>query len=161
MGEYNIPKPAFNAFAMLHRLGNQRLAIATKPDDVLATRNEDGSLVLALWNYAPPYGTGPKYTPPPSTLGPRKVIRLNLKGVPPDAAVELWQLDTDHGNVLKAFDAMGRPSHPSSEQIAELQSAGRLPAPQQLHLISGTLTVILPSQGLAVLIIRKSVATNL
>jgi xylan 1,4-beta-xylosidase len=154
IGEDNIPKPAFNAFVMLHRLGTQRLAIASKPEDALATRNADGSLTLALWNYAEPFGIGATYTPPPATPGPSKTIQLTLKGVPANAAVELWQLDADHGNVLKTFDAMGRPAHPSRKQIAELQSAGKLPAPQRLRLKSGTLTVTLPSQGLAVLTVR-------
>jgi xylan 1,4-beta-xylosidase len=154
IAEDDIPKPAFNAFAMLHHLGTQRLAIAAKPENALATRAADGSLVLALWNYAPPFGEGPTYTPPPAAAGPAKNIKLTLKGVPANAAVMLWQLDADHGNVVKTFDAMGRPATPSRKQIAELRAAGKLPAPQQTHLTNNTLTVTLPTQGLAVLTIK-------
>jgi xylan 1,4-beta-xylosidase len=154
IGEDNIPKPAFNAFAMLHRLGTQRVPIASKPEDALATRNDDGSLTLALWNYADPFGIGASYTPPPTTPGPSKTIRLTVKGVGANAPVELWQLDADHGNALKAFDAMGRPANPSRKQIAELQAAGKLPPSQKLHLTGGTLTVTLPTQGLAVLTVK-------
>jgi xylan 1,4-beta-xylosidase len=49
---------------------------------------------------------------------------------------------------------MGRPANPSRMQITELQSAGKLPAPRLLHLVSGTLTITLPSQGLVVLTIK-------
>src|SRR5205807_9912667 len=45
-----IPKPAFNAFALLHQLGEQRLASAA--EGALLTRRADGALVVALWNYA-------------------------------------------------------------------------------------------------------------
>ena len=52
MAAGNIPKASFNAFALLHRLGTDRITIDS--DSVLATRREDGALVIAAWNYAPP-----------------------------------------------------------------------------------------------------------
>ncbi len=154
IAEDGIPKPALNAFAMLHHLGNQRLQIAAKPEDAIATRTDNGGLAIALWNYAAPDGIGATYTPPPATPGPSKTIKLAIKGVSANAAVELWQLDADHGNVLKSYDAMGRPATPTRKQIAELQQAGKLPPPQQLHLSNGSLTVTIPSKGLAVLTVR-------
>src|SRR3989449_4985148 len=45
-----IPKPAFNTFKLLHELGDQRIDLNS--DSALLTRKKDGSLVLALWNYA-------------------------------------------------------------------------------------------------------------
>ncbi len=58
----NIPKPALNVFRLLHKLGTKRLPLAS--DSALATLTPDGKLVLALWNYAPPTGTGATYTLP-------------------------------------------------------------------------------------------------
>ncbi|TLZ25588.1 MAG: SDR family NAD(P)-dependent oxidoreductase [Gammaproteobacteria bacterium] len=52
-----IPKPAFNAFALLHQLGEQRLASAA--EGALLTRRADGALVIALWNYADIGATSP------------------------------------------------------------------------------------------------------
>src|SRR2546430_16988656 len=52
-----IPKPAFNAFALLHQLGEQRLASAA--EGALLTRRADGALVVALWNYADIGATSP------------------------------------------------------------------------------------------------------
>ncbi|HEY0264553.1 MAG TPA: glycosyl hydrolase family 39 [Granulicella sp.] len=153
LGEWGIPKPAFNAFAMLHRLGDTRLAIEGNPENALATRAADGSLVVALWNYADPDGTGATYTSPPAAPAP-KTVRLSVKGVSANAAVELWQLDADHGNVLKAYDAMGRPSILTQPQIAALKAAGKLPAPQRLRLSGGAISVTLPKQALAVLSVK-------
>jgi xylan 1,4-beta-xylosidase len=52
----DIPKPAFNAFKLLHELGEERITIDS--NSALLTRKKDGSLVLAVWNYAPPEKEG-------------------------------------------------------------------------------------------------------
>ncbi len=75
VAEDGIPKPALNAFAMLHRLGDRRIPVDS--DSALATRRSDGSIVIALWNYAPPVGTGAVYTPPPANPGPSRTFTLN------------------------------------------------------------------------------------
>jgi xylan 1,4-beta-xylosidase len=153
IAEDSIPKPAFNAFAMLHQLGDRRIHVDS--DSVLATRRRDGTLVIALWNYAPPFGTGATYTPPPANPGPNKTFTLQLGGIAPDAPGQLWRVDADHGNVVKTFDAMGRPATPSRDQITRLQEAARpLPA-EKIALKNGSLTVNIPPQGLVVLEVRN------
>ncbi|WP_263366607.1 GH39 family glycosyl hydrolase [Edaphobacter bradus] len=154
LAENSIPKPAFNAFAMLHQLGDRRLAVNS--DSALATRLAGGSLVLALWNYAPPYGTGASYTPPPATPGEAKTFTLTLKGVAPDAAVKITRLDADHGNVVKAYDAMGRPAFPSREQITSLRAAGQPAPPEATSLRAGRMTISIPPQGLVLVYISKA-----
>ena len=49
---WSIRKPSFNAFAMLHHLGDERLANDSK--NALVTRRPDGTLVVAVWNMADP-----------------------------------------------------------------------------------------------------------
>jgi xylan 1,4-beta-xylosidase len=149
VAEDGIPKPAFNAFAMLHQLGDRRLKVES--DAALATRRGDGSLVIALWNYAPPFGTGAGYTPPPANLGPGKRFSVTVNGVAANAAVEMWRLDADHGNVIKAYDAMGRPAFPSREQIVQLRAAGKASAPERGSLKGGKIAVDIPPQGLVVI----------
>jgi xylan 1,4-beta-xylosidase len=145
----SIPKPALNAFAMLHQLGDHRIHIDS--DSALATRDSDGAIVVALWNYAPPFGTGGTYTPPPANLGPEKSFTLKLDGIaPPSSRVQLWRLDSDHGNVIKTYDAMGRPAFPTRDQIAKLRLAGKPSPPEQASLKDGSLTVKIPPQGLVV-----------
>ena len=68
----NIPKPSLNVFRALHKLGTQRIHLDS--DSALATKGPDGSLALALWDYAPPDGTGPRYTMPTGPAGPSKIF---------------------------------------------------------------------------------------
>ena len=144
----NIRKPAFNVFAALHELGDQRLKLNV--DDALATKSDDGALEVAVWNYAPPDGIGATYTPP-STPRASKVFSVKVTGVAKNSAVTLWRVDEDHGNVIKAFDAMGRPATPSREQIHALQEAGKASPPERLHLANGSLEVTVPQHGLVVM----------
>lgn len=152
IAEDDIPKPALNAFAMLHHLGDRRIKLTS--DSALATRRADDSLAIALWNYAAPYGTGPAYTPPPANPGLSKTFTVRLEGVSPNAPVEIWRLDADHGNVIKTYDAMGRPAFPTREQIVKLREAGKASPPETSALKNGSLTISIPPQGLVLLTTR-------
>ena len=149
VAEDGIPKPALNAFAMLHQLGDRRIKLDS--DSALATRRSDGSIAIALWNYAPPFGTGATYTPPPATLGPSKTFTIKLAGLAPNAPLQLWRLDADHGNVIKTYDAMGRPAFPTRDQIAQLRAAGKPSPPQSLKLSNGVLAITVPPHGLVLI----------
>jgi len=78
-----------------------------------------------------------------------------LSGVSANAAVTILRLDEDHGNVLKVYDAMGRPDDPTREQILALRRAGRSSEPEQTHLKDGNLSVSIPPQGLVVVTVTK------
>jgi xylan 1,4-beta-xylosidase len=150
----NIPKPTLNIFTLLHKLGDRRIAAAS--DSALITQTQSGALAVALWNYAPPTGTGPTYTMPTGPAGPAKTFDLDLQNVPANATAELWRVDDDHGNVLKAFDAMGRPPGSLTQsQIAKLRAAGAMAPQEHLHLDHGHLRLTVPPHGLAVVLISK------
>jgi len=146
-----IEKPAFNAFAMLHKLGDTQLPLKT--DSALATRRPDGTVVLALWNYTAPLGDTDRYTPGVPS-GPSKHFEVDLKHLKTGAQATAWRLDQDHGNAVAAFDKMGRPDWPSREQIRELRKAGKLAAPEQLPLPNDRLSIDVPPQGLVVVELR-------
>jgi xylan 1,4-beta-xylosidase len=145
MAEGSIPKPAFNAFALMHQLGDTRLK--SDSDSALVTRRKDGTLVIALWNYV-------ERTTDTSKLGPSKRFELTLNGVPKDAKTYVSRLDATHGNVLPAFDAMGRPSWPTQKQITQLQEAAKLSPAEEMRLKNSHLTVEIPVQGLVLLEVR-------
>jgi xylan 1,4-beta-xylosidase len=147
IAEDRIPKPSFNAFAMLHKLGDVRLPVSS--DSALATRRADGTLVLALWNYAPPVGDTASYTVG-KPKGDIKHFELDLSSLPAHAVATVWRLDETHGNVVATFDKMGRPAFPSREQIKQLRAAGRMAAPEQVALRDGKLALDIPPQGLVV-----------
>ena len=137
IAEDDIPKPAFNAFLLLHRLGEQRLAVSS--DDVLVTKRADGSLVIAAWNLT---GVGEK--------GTTKQIDLQLRNSHLDT-VYVNRVDADHGDVHKTYQAMGSPRYPSPAQIGILRAAARLPAAEIQHVSGGSLTVTIPPQGLVLI----------
>jgi len=149
----HIPKPTLNIFTILHKLGDRR--IANPSESALVTETKTQSLVIALWNYAAPTGTGAAYTMPSGTAGPAKVFDLELKNLAPNAAVEVWRVDDDHGNVLKAFDAMGRPPGDlSAEQVTKLQAAGAMAPAESLRLNHGHIQLTVPAHGLAVVVAK-------
>ena len=134
-----IPKPAFNAFKMLHALGDERIEVDS--DHVLATRRSDGTLVLAVWNYVAP-----------GTLGASTTVTLHL----PDGAksARLWQLDREHGDFNAPFFRMGAPDSPTRAQIALLKQAAELPPAREVGVAGNRISVTLPPDGLATVEVR-------
>jgi xylan 1,4-beta-xylosidase len=131
----NIPKPAFNAFKLLHKLGEQRIEVSS--DHVLVTRNKDGALVLAVWNYAAPEQQ--KDSP--------MIISLQLQNKADHALVS--RVDSAHGDMHATYAQMGSPRYPTMAQLKLLRAAAELPAPETVAIKDATLTLTLPSHGLA------------
>jgi xylan 1,4-beta-xylosidase len=131
-----IPKPAFYAFKLLHRLGDQRLQLDS--DYALLTRRKDGVLVLALWNYA---ALGQSGSP--------RTVTLRLKHSTAREA-SILRVDGNHGDFHPAYEKMGAPRNPTPAQIRELRRATELRAPETRKLKQGELTLTLPRHGLAV-----------
>jgi xylan 1,4-beta-xylosidase len=155
IAEDGIPKAALNVFAALHKLGDKRLA--SDSDTALITKRKDGAVVVAFWNYAAPDGVGkdiqPKYTAP-GAPGPVKHFNLTLTGMSKSSKVAIVRVDDEHGNVLKAYDGMGRPATPSREQILQLRIAGRAAPAEAASFLDGKLQVDVPTHGLVVMEIR-------
>jgi len=135
-----VRKPSFYDFAVLHKLGEERLANAA--DNVLVTRRNDGTLVVAAWNLVDmdqvAHGT-------PLTL------HLRFNGIAPKTQVAIQRVDESHGNPMPAYKAMGSPRYPTQTQIEALNKASALAAPEQQHLVNGVLEISLPVNGLAVI----------
>jgi xylan 1,4-beta-xylosidase len=136
----DIPKPAFNAFKLLHHLGEERIQLDS--DSALLTRTKDGTLELALWNYAPPEETGAPRT-----------MTLRFKGTNAAHAL-ISRVDGDHGDFHSAYQKMGSPRYPSGQQIQELRQATELPLPESTEIRNGELTITVPAHGLAVIEIK-------
>jgi xylan 1,4-beta-xylosidase len=136
IAEDGLPKPAFNAFKLLHRLGTQR--IANDSSSVLVTRKPDGHLVIAVWNLNLPEETGAA-----------KTITLNFKGDPAARSALVSRVDSTHGSLLSAYQAMGSPANPTAKQIADLRRAAELPLPKRVSVTNGHLAIVLPPQSLA------------
>jgi xylan 1,4-beta-xylosidase len=141
---WSIRKPSFNAFAMLHHLGNERLSNDSK--NALVTRRSDGTLVVAVWNMAD--------TPAaqqPGGPGVAKQMQIDFEHVPGDAAVSITRLDPTHGNTLVAYRRMGSPRYPTEAQVRELNEASKLGPPVKATLRDGKIDVDLPVNSLVML----------
>ncbi|MFZ0139321.1 MAG: glycosyl hydrolase family 39 [Candidatus Sulfotelmatobacter sp.] len=140
LAEDGIPKPAFNAFKLLHRLGEQRIDVNS--DSALLTRKKDGSLVVAVWNYAPP-----------EHVGTAKIFTLHFQGGHYKRAL-VSTVGPDYGDVLSIYEKMGSPRYPSQAQIQQLKQAAEISPATEHNLKGGELILTLPSYGLAVVEVR-------
>jgi len=135
-----IKKPSFYDFALLHQLGDERLA--NPADNILVTRRHDGTLVIAAWNLV---------DMDKLSQGAPVELNLNFKGVSPNASISIQRVDETHGNPLPAYRAMGSPLSPTLAQAADLNKASSLPPPEQLSLRDGKLLLQLPINDLTVI----------
>jgi xylan 1,4-beta-xylosidase len=138
MAADSIPKPAYNAFQILHELGDER--IAADDSSVLVTRRKDGSLAVAAWNMVPPDQTG-------ST----KTIHLRFEHLPAGRRAFISRVDREHGDVHPAYEHMGQPRYPTQQQIKALQQASQLPAPEIRELTGNDLALDIAPDGLIVI----------
>ncbi|HEY1803920.1 MAG TPA: glycosyl hydrolase family 39 [Terracidiphilus sp.] len=136
-----INKPSYYAYGLLHQLGNARLASDSK--NVLVTRTASGGLAIAAWNLVDP-----------GQQGATKTIGLEFHRVPPDARVTIQRVDKDHGNVLKAYEAMGRPLDPTPDQVEQLNRSSALPPPEESRLKDGKLNLTLTPNALVLVTVQ-------
>jgi len=141
VAEDGIPKPAFDVFELLHKLGDHRLRVNSA--DVLATRRPDGTLEIAAWNLVEP-GAG----------GGEKTITLDLKGVADGAKAAIQRVDSAHGDTLNAWKKMGSPKYPTKMQIEALRKVSEIGPPETGRIAGHQLTLKIPPMGLAVVEIR-------
>jgi xylan 1,4-beta-xylosidase len=136
-----INKPSYYDFALLHQLGNQRLANASK--NVLVTKNAEGDLAIAAWNLVDP-----------DQHGKAQEMEISLQGIAANARITVQRVDDDHGNVLPKYAAMGKPLDPTPQQVEQLNRETALPAPEELHLHDGKLLLTLTPNTLALIKIK-------
>jgi len=137
--EDGIPKAAFNAFQLLHMLGSERIPIAS--NNALVTRDPDGTLAIAVWNYAAPEEAG---TP--------RDVRLAVTGLNGLRHAQIRIVDSRHGSPLAAWEALGRPAFPTRSQVRQLRDAAMLPDAVTQDLAPGNPTIVsltLQPHGLA------------
>jgi xylan 1,4-beta-xylosidase len=133
-----IHKSSYSGFALLHKLGEERLLEDTP--GVLATMRHDGTLVIAVWNLVDP-----------DKGGATKVFEFVFRGISTDSLVRVSRVDSVHGNSLAAYQKMGKPRYPTPEQVAILNLAAEIPSPENLRLLDGKLKLNIPVNGLVLI----------
>jgi xylan 1,4-beta-xylosidase len=130
-----INKPSYYGFALLHQLGARRLANPSK--NVIVTSNGAGGLVIAAWNLSDP-----------GQRGSTRTMELIFQGVSANANVTLQRVDSEHGNVLPRYAAMGKPLDPTPAQVEQLNRETALPPAEQTRLTNGKLELPLEPSAL-------------
>jgi xylan 1,4-beta-xylosidase len=143
--EFGIDKPSYYDFALLHRLGEQRIANAS--ENAIVTKASDGSLRIAVWNLVDP-------SPASMAAAKNRTMTLQIAGVAPNAQVAIERVDDEHGNVLPAYAAMGKPDYPTTAQVEKLNKTTALPAPEEKRLEGGRLMLALEPNALVLVTVR-------
>lgn len=138
-----IPKAAYNVFLLLHQLGDQRIRVNS--DSAIVTLRKDGSLAIAVWNYAPPGNSGAP-----------KEVTLSLRGLTGLHQARIQIVDRNHGSAFTAWKAMGKPDFPSRVQQEQLRKAAKMRPAEVRPIPRGDaprLSITLAPQSLALIVI--------
>ena len=154
VAEDGIPKPAYDAFGLLHELGDERLPAPV--DEALVTRRKDGTIVIAAWNLVEDSKDG---TP---VSDASKTVTFELKNIGGGLGMhtvtgmkaEVRRVDASHGDTLDAWKKMGSPKYPTQAQVEALRKAADAGPAEDVPIRDHKLTVTLPPMGLAVIEIR-------
>ncbi|HEV2279693.1 MAG TPA: glycosyl hydrolase family 39 [Acidobacteriaceae bacterium] len=136
-----ILKPSYYAFALLHQLGDQRIPLQST--DAIATRAADGSLRVVMWNIADP-----------GTQGTTRRVKLVFSGVAGGAHVSVQRVDSEHGNVLPKYAAMGSPIDPTPQQVLQLNRESNPGPAEQAQLSGNELDLTLTPNALVLVEVR-------
>ena len=142
-----INKPSYYAYGLLHELGNQRIATASR--DVIATKEGDGTLAIAAWNLVDP-----------DQHGSTQTVSVEFLHVSSDAIVRIQRVDDEHGNVLKKYAAMGKPVDPTPVQVEQLNRETALGAAEETRLSNGKLKLDLTPNALVLITVQDHTAES-
>jgi xylan 1,4-beta-xylosidase len=113
---YGIPKPAYRAYELLHRLGTEQYLVdGIHPTVDAWTIGDSGSLTVLVTNHALP----------DHPLASERV-HLRLKHAPSPAAARVARIDAEHANLRRLWQELGAPRYLSGAQIARLKKASCL-----------------------------------
>ncbi|MGH8403119.1 MAG: GH39 family glycosyl hydrolase, partial [Gammaproteobacteria bacterium] len=137
-----IAKPTYRAFQLLHRLGNERLAVDGRHVTVDCTIvRSDHKITVLLTNHA-----FPKH--PIQT----ESVSLALSTVHPPKAAWIERIDDEHCNPRRLWESMGSPGSLTREHVRQLKDASALqltPLDVQSRPKVTTLQIELPAHAVA------------
>ena len=147
IGTRGVPRPQFQTFKLLRRLGEQRVLAGDGP--VLATRRPDGSLAVMAWNldadrsHQPGMGN-PLLKPHAEHLsrGQAKRLALSVEGMTGGTAL-VTLVNPARDPVAEAYAAMGSPPYPTLTEIQALRKAGATQLTHRRSIDSGRLEIAL------------------
>ncbi len=116
MNLHGIPKPAYRAYELLHRLGTEQLHVdgIHEPVNAWVVRQEH-SVTALLTNHAlPRHGIETQQ------------VRVSIGEAPEPRAAYVERIDETHANPRGQWREMGAPDYLSALQVEQLQMASRV-----------------------------------
>jgi xylan 1,4-beta-xylosidase len=120
---FDVAKPAFNSFRMLHLLGDVRIDATggTKSDGVnaLATTGMIGTVQVLVYNHVAG-GT--------ADSSKSSQVKLTVNNIPGSYGFEVmhYMLDRTHANAYQAWVDLGKPAKPNATQWTQIAKSGEL-----------------------------------
>jgi xylan 1,4-beta-xylosidase len=156
-----IPKPTYHAYRMLAALGDRLLA---RTDGAVVTRDASTGRISALAYHYP--AEEPKSVPASfdnrqlamatQAKGAPRDLSLTVTGVAAGAGFEVEVLDSEHGDAIGAWRALGEPAEPTREQLADLDRRARATAMSATTAdADGTLRLTLTLSPWSVVLLRQ------
>jgi xylan 1,4-beta-xylosidase len=144
---HGIAKPAYRAYELLHRLGDELLPIrGTHPTvDAWATRSARRLAILVT------NGALPRH--PIKT----ELVRLALEGASPIQTAFVERIDDSHANARRAWEAMGSPGYLQPSEVDVLHAVSALVAEPVALRSTGTgveLDLAMPAQSVALVTVE-------
>lgn len=116
IAEGGIPKASFNAFKLLHKLGDQEYALDAS--NAIITKRADGTVVIATWQYVPL-----------EIADLQRTEHFKFTNIGDKQHAKIWKVDPQRGSALLVWQTMGKPAYPSKEQLRQLKAASELGQP--------------------------------
>ncbi|MDQ6904443.1 MAG: glycosyl hydrolase, partial [Bacteroidota bacterium] len=147
MNIYGIPKPAYRAYQLLHRLGNELLKVKGTHEtvDVWMVRKKD-MINIMITNWALPRH-------PIKT----EMIKVQLDNIKQVKTSFIERIDDDHANARKTWIDMGSPGSLTPNEVYELELASALimePFATRRQKGSVFVELTVPPQGVAYITIE-------
>ena len=142
MNIYGIPKPAYRAFELLHRLGEEILSVEGQhPTADVWVVNKEDCVNIIITNWALPRHDIKT-----------EVIKVHLDNFRKAKTAYIERIDDKHANAHKAWEDMGSPGSLMPAQVAALEKASSLVKKSFKLKNDGTsivAEVTMPPQGIA------------
>ncbi len=158
-----VDKPVLNVFRMLGMMSGNRVEVSGnlnydfkaicdssvrgKQTDINAFACKDTNTVtVLLWNY---------HDLDIQDAGSQ--VEINVKGIPSEKAkLTIYMIDRDHSNSYEVWKKMGSPQNPTTDQVTELEEAGKLETlsdPEEIKISNNkaTIKLQLPRQAVSLL----------
>jgi xylan 1,4-beta-xylosidase len=142
---YNIPKPSFKAFELLHETGDERAHVDGPNHPTVGTLVTKGKqeIMVIVYNHNVP-----------NALIQTNTVSITLNNVPSTIKdANIRRIDEHNSNPIVLWQQMGSPTYPSQKQIQQLHSSAEfITNPIQYKTLTNNsiqFQIDIPPQGIA------------